>query len=105
MDPDRDPAESGPRAPDTWLTDGWRAYADDGCAGHLPRPQRPPVPESGSRRTVHGRVPAMAVGALVVASGTAPLVVPDPWMWVAPALAWPAAVIWAVVSRDAPRRD
>lgn len=38
-----------------------------------------------------------AVSAAVFATGTAPLVVGgEPWLWIAPAVTWPAAVLWAV---------
>lgn len=105
MEPDRHQAETPRRPSDTWLTDGWHAYADDGCAGELPaRPDPPRAAEPEGRRPVHSLVaPAAAAGAVAV-TGTAPLVVADPWLWIAPALLWPAAVVWAIVSSDGPRR-
>lgn len=103
MEPDRHQADTQRRPSDTWLTDGWHAYADDGCAGELRRrADPPPAGDPDGRRPVLV-APVAAAGAVAVA-GTAPLVVADPWLWIAPALLWPAAVVWAIVSADSPRR-
>lgn len=61
---------------------------------------RPTAPSGG--RPVLRLLPVGTVLGAVVVSGIAPLVAGGGLLWIAPALVWPAAIVWAVIVARAP---